>query len=60
MAERRRCMSEGYELGYRDAMMDRDNDYYYGGYDDGYYDNDMAGYVDLVSLALGDVLRVGI
>lgn len=52
IAERRRCMSEGYELGYRDAMMDRDRqEYYYG---------NNAGYVDLVSLALGDVMRVGI
>lgn len=51
IAERRRCMSDGYELGYRDAMMDRDAAYYY---------DDAPVAVDLVSLALGDVMRLGV
>ena len=51
IAERRRCMSEGYELGYRDAMMDRDAAYYY---------DDAPVAVDLVSLALGDMMRIGV
>jgi hypothetical protein len=74
LAERRRCMSEGYELGYRDAMAERDAEYgyqqaYYG--DDSYYEDDpyyrdgnggdgLGIYGDLISLALGSVLRVGV
>lgn len=47
--EQRRCLSEGYALGYRDALAGRDP-----------YDADMLGEVDLVSVLLGNALYTGI
>lgn len=47
LGERRRLMAEGYELGYRDAMLQQQTDYHY---------QETPAYFDLVSLALGNVL----
>ena len=47
LGERRRLMAEGYELGYRDAMLQQQADYGY---------QETPAYFDLVSLALGNVL----
>lgn len=47
LGERRRLMAEGYELGYRDAMLQQQTDYDY---------QETPAYFDLVSLALGNVL----
>jgi len=49
LAENRQLLSSGYELGYRDALNERDA---------GYYQEGSQG-VDLVSLLLSNVLRVG-
>ena len=48
LAENRRYMSEGYELGYRDALNSRNQ---YDGYNN-------SGSGDLVSLLLGNILRI--
>ena len=51
VAENRRIFSEGYEAGYRDAMMARQDEEY-----DPYYDSQP----DLVSLLIGNVLGGGL
>jgi hypothetical protein len=50
LAERRQLLSEGYELGYRDALTQQNTGYYQAGPDN----------LDLVSLLLNNVLRIGI
>jgi hypothetical protein len=49
LAERRQLLSEGYELGYRDALTQQNAGYYQAGPEN----------LDLVSLLLNNVLRIG-